>query len=104
VVDDPDAPGGTFHHWGIYNLAGDVRSLAEGQADRFAAAVNDYGTRDYRGPRPPHGHGPHRYRFRLAALDVPRLDLPPTTKVADLGRAIAPHRIAEATLTGTYER
>jgi hypothetical protein len=103
VVEDPDAPGGTFRHWGIYNIDGDTRSLPEGVSG-LPAAVNDYGTRDYHGPRPPRGHGVHHYRFRLAALDTDRLELPPTAEVADLWQAARTHLLGEAATVGTYER
>ncbi len=70
---DPDAPGGTFHHWVAYDMPPGMTELEEGyragQSDpRFAQAVNDFGKMGYGGPCPPHGHRPHGYRFRLVAL------------------------------------
>jgi Raf kinase inhibitor-like YbhB/YbcL family protein len=68
VVDDPDAPGGTFTHWLGWGLDPAAERLGEGEG----AAVegrNDFGTSGYRGPCPPPGHGRHRYFFRLYALD-----------------------------------
>jgi Raf kinase inhibitor-like YbhB/YbcL family protein len=104
VVEDPDAPSGTFRHWGIYDIDAETRQLPEGAAGPFAAAVNDNGRQGYGGPRPPKGHGPHHYHFRLMALDTERLDLPPSARVADISRAAQPHLLGEAVLTGIYER
>jgi Raf kinase inhibitor-like YbhB/YbcL family protein len=63
--------------------------------------VNDFGRRGYGGPCPPPGR-PHHYRFRLLALDVARLDIPPDPKCQDVRRAVECHKLAEATLVGTY--
>lgn len=104
IVDDPDAPGVTFQHWGIYNLGGDLRELPEAAATGFDAATNDFGTGTYRGPKPPRGRGVHHYRFRLQALDVDRLALPANAAVGDLWTVIRPHALGEAVLVGTYER
>ena len=104
IVEDPDAPSGTFRHWGIYNIGGDVRSLPEAASRGFIGVANDFGDRNYRGPHPPRGHGVHHYHFRLAALDVDTLSLAPSAKVAELWRAVAPHLVAEASLVGTYQR
>jgi Raf kinase inhibitor-like YbhB/YbcL family protein len=65
--------------------------------------VNDFGRMGYGGPCPPPGR-PHHYRFRLLALDVARLDLPPLAKCQDVRRAAERHKLAEATLVGTYAR
>ena len=109
VVEDPDAPSGTFRHWAVYNIAADLTELWEnatkdGKGDRLCQAVNDFGNPHYDGPEPPRGHGPHHYHFRLAALDVPRIDAPEAAKVADIWKEARPHIIAEAELVGTYER
>lgn len=99
IVDDPDAPGGTFRHWGAFNLAATARSAT----GSFAQATNDFGKTGYGGPCPPRGHGPHRYRFKLLALDVDRLNLS-NPKVADLEAEATKHAVGLAQLTGTYER
>ena len=104
VVDDPDAPSGTFRHWGAWNIPADSSSLEEGQADRLPQAVNDFGKQGYGGACPPEGHGPHRYRFKLFALDTDTLDLPSGAKVSDVEKAAAEHMLGQAELTGTYER
>lgn len=104
VVEDPDAPAGTYRHWAIYNIASDADHLPEGvSAGEFAQAINDGGHAGYDGPRPPKGHGPHHYYFRLAALDVPTLEIDADSKVAELWRAAEPHILAEAEFVGTYE-
>src|SRR5215211_2345889 len=91
LVDDPDAPAGTFTYW----LGWGLGPGAEGR--------NDFGTSGYRGPCPPPGHGRHRYSFRLYALDSDP-DLRPGAGKAELERAFDGHTRAVAELIGTYER
>lgn len=102
VVDDPDAPGATFRHWGAYDIPASVRSIGVGQA-LGAQAVNDMDKPGYGGPCPPKGHGPHHYRFKLFALDAERLGLS-NPKIADLETAAQSHALAKGELTGVYER
>jgi Raf kinase inhibitor-like YbhB/YbcL family protein len=104
VVDDPDAPGGTFRHWGVYNIPSSTRGIAAGQGGQFPEAVNDFGKSGYGGPCPPKGHGTHHYHFKLFALDVERLDVGPNPKVPDVETAATRHAIAQGELIGTYER
>jgi Raf kinase inhibitor-like YbhB/YbcL family protein len=102
VVDDPDAPAGTFTHWLGWALDPGATGLGEGEA----AAVegrNDFGTNGYRGPCPPPGHGRHRYSFRLYALDSD-LDLPSGAAKRELERALEGRTLAVAELIGTHER
>ncbi len=103
VVDDPDAPGGTYHHWGAFDIPASTRSIAAGRTVG-SQAVNDFGKPGYGGPCPPKGHGPHHYRFKLFALDVERLGLSPNAKVPDVQGAAEKHILGRAELTGTYER
>src|SRR5438093_9758562 len=78
IVDDPDAPGGTFTHWVLFDIPGAQRELPEGPAGvPGVGGANDFGKNGYGGPCPPRG-APHRYYFTLSALDVPMLNLPPT--------------------------
>lgn len=103
VMDDPDAPGGTFRHWGVFDIPSSARSL--GGAQKVGTEVeNDFGKPGYGGPCPPKGHGPHHYHFRLFALDVDRLDVSPRAKVADVEQAAEKHAVGEGELIGTYER
>jgi len=108
ICDDPDAPVGTWVHWVLYNLPGDMTSLPEGVpptetieqgADQGA---NDFGRIGYGGPCPPPGR-PHRYFFRLYALDV-RVALDPGAKKGDLLRAMKNHVLGQVELIGKYGR
>jgi Raf kinase inhibitor-like YbhB/YbcL family protein len=102
VVDDPDAPGGVFTHWIAWALDPAAEGLAEGEpAPR--EGHNDFGTRGYRGPCPPPGHGRHRYVFRLYALDA-EPELAAAATKAQVEQAIAGHVLTTAELVGTYER
>ena len=102
VVDDPDAPVGTFTHWLAWSIDPGARVLAEGEAPP-AEGRNDFGTTEWRGPCPPHGHGPHRYFFRLRALDE-ALDIGEGAGRHELERALRGHVLTTAELMGTYER
>ncbi|HEV8582090.1 MAG TPA: YbhB/YbcL family Raf kinase inhibitor-like protein [Thermoanaerobaculia bacterium] len=103
IVDDPDAPGGTFTHWIVFNLPPATRSLPEGAKALPAGAgegVNGFGKTGYGGPCPPRGR--HRYVHQLYALDS-RLSLEkPTRKQIDA--ALQEHVLARAVLMGTYQR
>jgi Raf kinase inhibitor-like YbhB/YbcL family protein len=103
VIDDPDAPSGTFRHWGVFDIPAAARSIGGGQ--RIGTEVsNDFGKPGYGGPCPPKGHGPHHYHFKLFALDVDRLQLGADAKVADVESEAGKHAIAQGELIGTYER
>lgn len=109
IVEDPDAPSGTFRHWAVYNIDAGRNRLPEGVSaggwtDSLSHGVNDFGNPQYDGPQPPRGHGKHHYHFRLGALDVPSLDLPPTASTDEVLEEARPHIIAEAEMVGTYER
>jgi hypothetical protein len=103
VVDDPDAPSGTFRHWGVYDIPASARSIGAGQNIGIEVA-NDFGKPGYGGPCPPKGHGPHHYHFKLFALDVDRLELSANAKIADVENAAIQHALGQAELVGTYER
>jgi Raf kinase inhibitor-like YbhB/YbcL family protein len=103
VVDDPDAPGRTYRHWGVFDIPAAARAIGGGQ--RIGSEVtNDFGKAGYGGPCPPPGHGPHHYHFKLFALDIDRLDLTTQSTVIDVEREAGRHAIAQAELVGTYER
>jgi hypothetical protein len=102
IVDDPDAPGGTFTHWLIFDIPADVAALGE-ESDGGRTLPNDFGHARYDGPCPPRGHGPHRYDFTIYAVDVPALDLHGKSREA-LDRALAAHTLATARLSGRFER
>jgi len=106
IVDDPDAPVGTWNHWLLWDIPAHVHVLAEGFRPGIAGTGgrNDFKRPGYGGPCPPKGHGPHRYYFKLYALDRPALGLPAGSVRSDLDRALTGRVIAEAQYMGRYER
>jgi len=107
VVEDPDAPAGIWTHWLLYDLQPNVHQLSQGfkPASKLGlSGTNDFGKQGYGGPCPPRGHGPHRYFFRLYALDVHTLGLPAGVKRAELLEALKGHVLAEAQTMGRFER
>jgi len=103
VVDDPDAPSGTFRHWGVFDIPASARSIGDGK--HVGTEVNnDKGTKGYTGPCPPNGNGVHHYHFKLFALETDKLGLSADAKVVDVENAARQHAIAEGELIGTYER
>jgi Raf kinase inhibitor-like YbhB/YbcL family protein len=107
VVEDPDAPHGTFHHWAVYNIDAAADRLGESVEtgpDKHAYARNDFGVARYDGPEPPPGDPPHHYCFRLYALDVPSLAVARSAGAAELKHEAEKHALARAELTGTYQR
>jgi Raf kinase inhibitor-like YbhB/YbcL family protein len=102
ILDDPDAPGGRFIHWLAWGIPPDTGGLAEGEVAPLEGR-NDFGTVGYRGPCPPRGRGPHRYRFRLHALGE-EVRLAPGAGAAELERVLTGNLLAVAELVGTYER
>jgi Raf kinase inhibitor-like YbhB/YbcL family protein len=102
VVDDPDAPSGTFTHWLAWGIDPTAGGLGEGEAAPVEG-LNDFGQAGWRGPCPPPGHGPHRYFFRLHGLER-ELDLPAGPGKAEVERALEGRVLAVAELVGTYER
>lgn len=99
IVDDPDAPGGTFLHWLLYNID-PTDCILEGSAPGTEGA-NDFGKTAYGGPCPP--SGTHRYFFRLYALDA-ALDLSGGAEREQVEESMEGHVLAEAQLMGTYGR
>lgn len=107
IVDDPDAPAGTWLHWLIYNLPPDARGLSEGvsktpQAAGGVQGENDFRKSGYGGPCPPPGKA-HRYFFKLYALNA-SLQLPPGAGKSEVENAMRGHILSEAELMGTYRR
>lgn len=86
LCDDPDAPGGTWHHWAAYDIPSSLTELADNAAQnaKTRQAVNDFRNAGYGGPCPPHGHGPHHYHFRLLALSTDRLRAQPNASCRDV--------------------
>jgi Raf kinase inhibitor-like YbhB/YbcL family protein len=108
ICDDPDAPRGTWVHWVIWNLPADAVELGQAVPPNpelpsgARQGLNDSGEIGYGGPCPPRGK-PHRYFFRLFALDS-ALNLSPGAKRGDLEQAMEGHVLATGTLMGTYQR
>jgi Raf kinase inhibitor-like YbhB/YbcL family protein len=117
ILEDPDAPSGTFVHWVLYDLPPDLQALpAAIPAQPFLTTggvqgKNDFDQYGYRGPCPPRDNrtdgnqtnGTHRYFFRLYALDE-LLDLPPGVTSTEVRTALKNHILAEAELMGRYKR
>ncbi|MBD1544908.1 YbhB/YbcL family Raf kinase inhibitor-like protein [Roseibium aggregatum] len=107
---DPDAPGGTFYHWAVFDIPKDMRELEAGlradakRPDGLRQALNDFGKPGYGGPCPPRGHGPHHYRFCLFALDVAKLETGDHARCRQILEAARPHALATAEITGLFER
>ena len=107
ICSDPDAPGGVWFNWAIFDLPGATTQLDEDYPrDDGAArqALNDFHRRGYGGPCPPAGHGRHHYHFKIYALDTERLDLPPQAGCRDVEAEAEPHALATAELVAVYSR
>jgi Raf kinase inhibitor-like YbhB/YbcL family protein len=107
ISDDPDAPGGNWVHWVIWNIPAAARALPENLPKKGALpdgtrqGTNDFGRIGYGGPCPP--SGTHRYYFHLYALDA-AVEVPEASGKAQLERAIKPHILSEAELMAKYQR
>ncbi len=109
VCNDPDAPGGTFHHWAAFDIPPDWHGLKEGQSAESAAhgfrqAANDFGKPGYSGPCPPRGDKPHRYYFHLSALSEESLPIGPSATCAQVMAIAAPYILGSVELIGLYGR
>ena len=108
IVDDPDAPSGTWVHWVLYDLAATTTELPEDVAkSQYVAGgarqgLNDFRHLGYGGPCPPPGKA-HRYFFKLYALDT-MLELKPGLTKKDIEAAMEKHLLAQGQLMGTYQR
>jgi len=108
ISDDPDAPMGTWVHWVAFDIPAGTRELPEGVAKTAdlpgggRQGRTDFGRVGYGGPCPPPGK-PHRYYFKLYALDA-QLSLKPGSTKADVEKAMKGHILAQAELMGRYGR
>jgi len=110
LMDDPDAPGGVFTHWILYDLSPELRNLDEEVPPRQTLntpinakqGMNDFGRIGYGGPCPPQGET-HTYRFRLFALNA-NPNFPSEVTRVTFFEAIEANVIAEARLTGVFGR
>lgn len=104
LVQDPDAPSGTFAHWIVTRLGPEVGHLDEGQLPSGAVeGSNDFGEDGYGGPQPPQGDPPHHYVFTLLALNE-RTELPPGASVEEFHDAVQGKELGRGQLTGRYGR
>ena len=108
ICDDPDAPGKVWVHWVLWNIPADASELTEKVAkleelpNGIRQGNNDFPGIGYNGPMPPPGK-PHRYYFKLYALDA-KLDLKPGAAKPQLLDAMKGHIVAEGQLMGAYKR
>jgi len=108
IMDDPDAPGGTFTHWVVYDIPPTMGGLQEnfpkvGEFKGIKQGTNDFGSVGYGGPCPPKKHGFHRYFFKLYAVDIESLNLPPGAPREEVERRMKGHVLGEASLMGRYK-
>jgi Raf kinase inhibitor-like YbhB/YbcL family protein len=102
IMDDPDAPMGTWVHWTIWNISPETTEISEDSCpEEGIEGMTSSGMTGYRGPCPP--SGTHRYFFKLYALDK-ILDLKSNSHVGDMEKAIEGHIIEKAELIGLYSR
>jgi Raf kinase inhibitor-like YbhB/YbcL family protein len=107
ICDDPDADAGVLTHWLVYGMAPGETGLPEGiprdaiveEPVSLVQGLNEFDEAGYSGPLPAEDRGPHRYFFRLFALDA-ELDLPPGVGRSELRRAAKDHTLAQVELVG----
>ena len=108
IVDDPDAPSGTWVHWVLVDLPGNAHDLPEGAGKTGALpggaqqGINDFKKAVYGGPCPPPGKS-HRYFFKLYALDS-KLSLRAAPTKAEVEKAMRGHILGQGELVGQYRR
>lgn len=103
IVDDPDAPMGTWVHWTIWNINPQTVEISENSCPQGAVeGITDFGIAGYGGPCPP--SGTHRYFFKLYALDVSTLDLMSSANASDVRKELKNHILAQAQIIGLYSR
>jgi Raf kinase inhibitor-like YbhB/YbcL family protein len=103
LCEDPDAPSGTFVHWVVTGIDPGATGVAEGGTPQGGTAYrNGFGEQGWSGPQPPPGN-PHRYLFRLFAVDEP-VKLSAKPGAAEVHRAVAGRTLAEGVCVGTFRR
>lgn len=108
VCNDPDAPGGNFHHWLAYNIPPSWTMLRGGFGPEslepgFLQGVNDFGRSGYGGPCPPKGDKPHAYHFRLTALST-EISSAPDANAVEIMTQAGPYGLDFGELVGFYGR
>lgn len=100
IVDDPNAPMGTFDHWIVWNIPPDTREIEENNIPG-TEGISSFRKHGYSGPCPP--YGTHRYFFKVYALDI-KLDLRTNSTKKDVEKAMKGHTLAEGVMVGLYRR
>ncbi len=105
IVDDPDAVGGVWDHWVVYNIPSNINTIPEGGVlpEKAKIGKSTNGQFKYIAPCPPKGSGEHRYTFKLYALSVEKIS-PDGDSKQDIQKAMKDYILDEATLIGTYKR
>ena len=101
IVDDPDAPMGTWDHWIVFNIKPVAEVKENSVPEGGVQGINDFKKQDWGGPCPPSGS--HRYFFKLYALDT-MLDLDGSATKEQVEAAMAGHKLEETELIGIYQR
>ena len=106
ICHDPDAPRKNgWYHWLVINIPSNINSIAAGgKIAEAIETITDFGQNAYGGACPPVNHGIHRYNFTVYALDTEKLEINPQSAPLDVESLVKSHAIAQATLTGVYER
>ena len=104
ILDDPDAPSGTFTHWVLFNIPANAHSIPANASNVGVAGRNDFQHAGYGGPCPPPNHDYHRYFFKLFSLDVASLELEEGVPRDKVEQSMAGHVLGETQLMGRYKR
>ena len=104
MMDDPDAPGGTFTHWVLFDIPAAVEGLSEGERTIGTAGKNDFQHEWYAGPCPPPRRGAHRYFPKLYAVDVESLARKRGATRQEVENAMRGHILDQTALMGRYAR
>jgi Raf kinase inhibitor-like YbhB/YbcL family protein len=104
IVEDPDAPKGTYTHWVLFDIPANVNSLPAGQNTVGVSGTNSADATGFAPACPPKGDKLHHYHFRLFALDVDKLGQKQGAARSDVESAMKPHVKDQTELIGTFER
>lgn len=105
IMDDPDAVGGVWNHWIVYDIPAWMTTIKEGEVTPNSAKIGETtnAKKSYVGPCPPKNSGVHAYTFKVYALDIEELN-PIDLKKTDIEKAMEGHILSESTLIGNFER
>ncbi len=105
IMDDPDAVGGVWDHWVVYNISLNTNSTKDDEFTQEGTKIgkSTNGKNSYVGPCPPVGSGSHNYTFKLYALDIEQI-IPEGESKLDIENVMQNHILEETQLIGTYEK